>query len=286
MEKLLTLFLSVLLLLQLVSCQSSSKISIDKCINETEKDNLITKYLTNGAFLYSYNDPNWGIYCDSLIAICPNIAEVYRIKAIPHIKNGDYAQAFLLENKTVELDAQTWMSYRAFLKCIFTKDYEGAIVDFDEAEKLNPKDYVMDHTHFFYRGLCNLELGNYQEAERDLKQDVAIQTNGNDSVSVHFNTLFYLGVLYYETEQYNNAIIYLENSIKNYNQFPDAHYYLAKILINQHKNELAAKYLQIAQNSLEKGYSINEDNVFYANYPHQITLYEVTQEINQLKLTK
>ena len=42
-------------------------------------------------------------------------------------------------------------------------------------------------------------------------------------------------------------------------------------------------YLIMAKKALEDGYKQNEDNEAYAYYPHQITLYEVTQELEKVK---
>lgn len=38
------------------------------------------------------------------------------------------------------------------------------------------------------------------------------------------------------------------------------------------------KYLSIAKESLSKNYSLNEDNVVYINYPHQISLNNIIEE--------
>jgi hypothetical protein len=45
------------------------------------------------------------------------------------------------------------------------------------------------------------------------------------------------------------------------------------------KHELEKIYLQNSKQAFEQGYGINEDNVFYANFPHQIRLYEVEQAL-------
>ncbi len=175
MGKSLILFLSFFFAAAFCFCQSTQDI-LPKCdcSSKKVKDSLIEKYLTNGAEKYSYNGPRWQLYCDSLIALCPNIAVAYQLKAIPYIKYGDYARAFPLEDKAVELEPKKWTAYRGFLKCIFTKDYEGAIIDFQNAQRLTPNGYEMDHTYLFYEGLCNLELGSYSIAEENFKKDIFI----------------------------------------------------------------------------------------------------------------
>lgn len=249
------------------------------CGNKTVRDSLVEKYIDSGAEKHWYNNPQWLLYCDSLIAICPNIAIAYQHKAIPFIKNGEYEKAFELEDQAVILEPKMHTSYRGFLKCIFTKDYEGAIIDFQKAQQLVPNSYEMDHNFLFYEGLCNLELGNYSKAEENLKKDVFIQTGGDTSKTPHFNTLFYLGVLYFEMKNYSSAKKYLLKCIGVYKQHPDANYYLGLIYKKEKNFTLEEKYLQVAKQAFEKEYEINEDNIYYANYPHQIRLYEVQQAL-------
>jgi tetratricopeptide (TPR) repeat protein len=250
------------------------------CSSKKVRDSLSEKYLTNGAQKYSYNGPQWQLYCDSLIVLCPNIAAAYQLKAIPYIKYGDYAKAFPLEDKAVELEPKNFTAYRGFLKCIFTKDYEGAIIDFQNAQRLTSNSYEMDHTYFFYQGLCNLELGNYSIAEGNFKQDISIQSGPDlkKQNTVHFNTFLYIGILYYEMKDNDKAKEYLQKCLAIYKEHPDANYYMAMLYKRESNRDLKNKYLQTAKRSKLLGYGLNEDNVYYAYYPHQITLYEINQE--------
>lgn len=251
------------------------------CSSKQVQDSLIAHYIDNGAATFSYNSPKWHVYLDSLIAICPTIAKAYQLKAIPYIKSGDYGRAFPLEDKAVEYDPVRWTSYRAFLKCIFSKDYEGAIIDFDQAQKIVPNNFEMDHSYAFYKGLCYLELKNLKKAERNLLEDIQIQTKGDTAKNVHYNTLLYCGIVYYEMKQYKKAESYLKKCLSQFSQLPDAHFYLAMTLKSAGKEYNS--YLAMAKKALEEGYKQNEDNEAYAYYPHQITLHEVTQELEKAK---
>lgn len=284
MVKQLILFLSFLLSGFFSSCQQPlQKTSTCDCSNPRVRDSLVEKYLDNLVERVSYNTPQWQTICDRVIAICPNVAAAYQLKAIPFIKYGDYAKAFPLEDKAVELDPKQFTSYRGFLKCIFTKDYEGAIIDFQSAEKLVPNGYEMDHTFFFYKGLCNLELTYYAEAEKNFKKDIFIQTGGDTTKTVHYNSLFYLGVLYYEMKNYALAKEYLVRCLAVYEQHPDANYYLAMVYKKMRNFNLEKKYLTISKKAFEDKYDLVEDNIIYANYPHQVTLYEVEQAMKATK---
>lgn len=284
MEKLLILFLSFFL----AGLSSySQKITITAnscdCTNRKVRDSIAGKYLEHLDEKYSYNSPAWQSNCDSVIAICPNIALAYQLKAITFIKYGEYEKAFTLEDKAVELAPKEFTAYRGFLKCIFTKDYEGAIIDFKKAQELVPNSYEMDHTYFFFQGLCYLELGNFAKCEENLKHDIFVQTKGDSSKTVHFNSYLYLGVLYYEMKDLTLAEENLLKCIKIYNKHPDANFYLGLVFGATANDSLSIKHLLISKEALEKKYSFGEDNVFYANYPHQIRLYEVEKAINAVK---
>jgi len=169
------------------------------------------------------------------------------------------------------------MAYRGFLKCIFTKDYEGAIIDFQKASRFDAVGYEMDHTYQFYEGLCNLELGNYSDAEDNFRQDIFIQEAGKKNGIPHFNTLLYTGILYYEMKKNTLAKDYLQRCLEVYRQLPEANYYLAMVYGREGNRALQRKYLAIARQSYKEGYRMNEDNLYYANYPHEIKLYEIEQ---------
>jgi tetratricopeptide (TPR) repeat protein len=271
--------LSLLLLARLGSGQAVSAKLAEKCGNKHYQDSLVTKYIENGAHTYSYNDPRWTQCCDSLLAVCPNVAYAYQQKAVPLIKDGKYAEAFALENRAAELDPLKWLAYRGFLKCIFTKDYEGALVDFQQVARLKPGSREMDHTYPFFEGLCNLELGNFRRAEVNFKEDMRQQKGSSGQQPIHFNTLFYVGVLYLELKNYAQAKTYLAQCLKAYPQHPEANYYLGLTEQAQGSREAARRYLLAAQKALASGYRLNEDNIYYANYPRQITDYEIRQAL-------
>jgi tetratricopeptide (TPR) repeat protein len=251
--------------------------TVANCFTKQEQDSLVKRYLDDGALKYSYNSYHWDLYIDSLIAFCPQISSSYREKAIPLIKRGDYGKAFPLEDKSVDLEPEKWISYRAFLKCIFSKDYEGAIIDFDLAQKLVPGAFIMDHSYFFYKGISYLELENYKEAEINLLRDIEIQVKSDKNTKAHYNSYLYLGINYFKVKNYEKAIINFKETLNQYEQMTEANYYIAMVYDALGKIKEKEKHLKIAQRSAVVGYSLNEDNLYYVNYPFQITLFEVEQ---------
>lgn len=270
-----SLILSLSLLLAVVARAQTAD-----CLDRGFVDSLIRHYLTSpdGPLRGNYNDPRWGKYADSVLLICPDAAEAYQLKAIPALKSGDYETAFRLNNKAVQIDPANYLDYRAFLKCIFTKDFEGALADFNKCLESKPTGGLMDHSYRFFAGICYMELGKYREAEESLLKDIALQKEGDANRTPHFNSLLYTGLLYYRMGEMAKARSFFLETVTAYEQHPEANYYLGMIAKKENNTPLAQNYFAIARRSMKTGYRMNEDNIYYANYPGQITIYEIEKE--------
>lgn len=88
------------------------------------------------------------------------------------------------------------------MKCIFSKDNEDAITDFEKAKVLKGNGYVMDHPYDFYKALCFLQLNEYSKALVLLKSIVEKAQIEKGETWVHPLELFYLGVAFFEMEDY------------------------------------------------------------------------------------
>jgi tetratricopeptide (TPR) repeat protein len=285
MERWLTLFLSMNLIIQ-TGCHPAGEISVSsKCKSRSFQDSLIRRYVDSGAekLPYIYNNPVWGRYMDSVLAICPDVAEAYQLKAVPAIKNGEYTKAYQLDTKAAELDPAQYLSYLGFLKCIFTKDYSGAITDFKKAIQIVPGGGEMDHGFYFYLGICYLKLGNYPEASFNFNKDFSEQQHGDSTREIHYNALMYMGITKLESRDLDSARYWLLKSLRIYPELPEANYYVSVVYHIENRMDLEKKYLELAKKSIQDGYRMNEDNMYYVNYPYQITLYEVNQRLAERK---
>ena len=112
-------------------------------------------------------------------------------------------------------------------------------------------------------------------------KDAAIQTSGDSSKSIHFNTLFYIGVLNYEMKNYTKAKKYFLQSLESFSEFPDANYYMALLYESYGNAALKKIYLQKAKYAIERGFKMSEDDVIFVNYPRQISIYEVKQKLKE-----
>ena len=267
------------LCLSLIFCVSSALTA------QTTLRDSAANYFNSHVKNFNYTTYEWQLYADSALLIDPKQDDVWHEKAMPYLKNGDFGSWIRYIAKAVEYNPKEWLPYRAFCRMIFMKDYEAALTDFELSEKYNKStvNYIMDHTYDFYKGLCYLETNRLDLAQKHLQKSIDYQLKERGAEWTHFNDLFYLGEIYFEQKNKGKALFYLDMALKNYKLFPDANYYKALVLKSLNRNLEAIDFLTIAQDAYKRGYRMNEDNEFYANYPKQIGIAEIEKLLVELK---
>lgn len=224
-------------------------------------------------------------YIDSALQLVPAKASWWQLRGMPLMKQKKYEIGMPYLDSAVKYDKSGhYIEYRAFMKCIFQKSYTGAISDFELAEKANGNSGVMDHSYDFYRGVCYLQLNQLDSAERYMRKTIEKELKrGKDWV--HFMSWFYMGIIQYEKEQYTEAIKSFDAGLALYARFSDIKYYKALCLLDINDRKAALATIAECLEDLKSGYTINEDNMFYEQYPYQITKRLVESELEWLKET-
>lgn len=271
--KLLTLFFPFLLF-----SQNSSMI---KELDGAQKKiflELVTKDAKVSLFSVEHQ-----LYLDSLIAILPKEPFFWQQKAMPLFKQKKYELGMKYLDKAIELDSTNhYREYRAFIKCIFQKNYSESLEEFNYLTKING-DYgiIMDHPYSFWIGLCYLQLNEFDKAQKFIENSIAFGQKNN---FVNPYELFYLGIIEYEKGNYQNAINNLNKSLEQYEKFSDAKYYKALSLINLNKKEEGEILLLEAQKDFKNGFSFNEGNSLYEQFPYQVNNFLFGYANNYIKL--
>lgn len=240
------------------------------------KEYLVDRYLKNGAWRHRLFSPEWQLYLDSAIQENPTIAYFYQQKAMPYFKQQKYEVAMPILDKAVALDEEAYIDYRAFMKCIFSKEYQEAIKDFNRAKMVKGENvYIMDHSYYFYIGLSLIQLNKFNEAIPYLKSsiDKVLRTSGEKWV--HALDYFYLGIAYHELQQHKAAIHYFDRALLNYQNFSDAEYYKALSLSLSRQHQQARDLIKLCDEHFKMGFTINEDNAIYEHYPYQINQFYI-----------
>jgi tetratricopeptide (TPR) repeat protein len=229
---------------------------------------LLAKYIekANESSLFSQNRQ---LYLDSVLTIVPKEAYIWQQKAMPLFKQRKYEKGMQYLDSAVKYDnTNHWLEYRAFIKCIFQKDYQAAIRDFEAVQKQNEYGFVMDHTYDLYLGLCHLQTNNFKSAAKHIEKSVNYRTK--QSGVAHHLEYFYLGIVKMELDDYPNAVAAFDKALAIYSNFSDAKYYKAEILYSLNRRREALELYKEALEDSKQGYTINEDNAFYEDYPYQI----------------
>jgi len=250
------------------SCQVKSQ-SPEIKINKTDQESIIEEHLKNGAYKHHYFSLEWQEEIDKGLAKDSTIAYLWQQKAMPLFKQRKYEIGMEFIDKAVKFDKENWQPYRAFIKCIFAKTYEAAIIDFQDCKKQFGNGYVMDHSYDFYIALSYLQLNKYQKAEKIFKNDIEALIAENGEGWVHHLDLFYYGISKYEQKKYIEAIEVFDWALRKYPNFSDAQHYKAichgKIGEVEKGKTLYERAKLVGANG-----TINEDNAIYELYPYQI----------------
>ena len=251
----------------IISCNGQNK----KDINNSKQDEIIEKYLKNGAWNYHFVTKEWNEWIDKAIQEDSTIAYLWQQKAIPFWKQKKYELATTYYNKAVELDRKNWLSRLAFLKCIFTKDYEGALSDLIAYKKEFGSTIEQDHSLEIYMGICYLQLNRFDKALKTFKDDIENQEKEHEPNWVHYLDRYYLAMAYYEKNDYKTAISELDKVLNEYPNFSDAQYYKSICLNYLGEKEKAKILMAKGKSNFENGKTFNEDSNSYETYPYQLT---------------
>lgn len=238
-----------------------------------KQDSIIIKYLNQGAYHYHYLRQGWEMWIDKGLKEDSTIAYLWEMKALPYWKTRKYDLAIKYCDKSVEYDRKRNLIRRGYQKLIFQKDYQGALIDLEQSEKEFGNSYTSDHSVHLYMALCHLQLNEFEIAYQILNNEFIKTTKERGENSIHFLDNFYMGIINYELKNYQNAILYFDNSLNVYKNFSDAKFYKGICLLELKQTKEAKNIMLEAKKDFEAGYSITEDDAFYEKYPYQVNWY-------------
>jgi tetratricopeptide (TPR) repeat protein len=187
-------------------------------------------------------------------------------------------------DSAVKYDPENWLDYRAYLKCIFERNYSQALADFHIAKAAYGDKPVMDHPYSFFMGLCHLQLGNLDSSEYYFKSCINNELKKYPDESwVHYNHLFYMAMVYFQRDDLAKSIEYLDKALKQYTTFSDAQYYKSLCFARMGRKEEALALMEQSYINFKEGYSLNEDNERYEYYPYQVRKYYLTSQLYALR---
>lgn len=250
----------------------------------SSQDSARAKVYMDSSWHHGLGSAKHQLFIDSALQIIPTHAWYWQQKSMPLYKQQKYQLGKPFLDSAVKYDARHWLDYRAFMKCIYEKDYRGSLADLYAVRALpGNNSAVMDHPYNFYIGLCHLQLNNFDSALHYLKNCVDEEVKAHGEKWVHYNHLYYLGIVYIEKDDYTAALDCFERALKQYDKFCDAKYYKAICQYKLNNKKDAATTMIDAFTNFTDGYGMNEDNVIYESYPYQVRKYAYTSAVDYFK---
>lgn len=192
------------------------------------------------------------IMLDSVIRICPQFDEAWRVKSIPYLKRGDFITWKTLIDKAVELNPREHLGYRGWCRYQFLRDYEGALRDLESLDSMKIPDIGYSANGDYHlniaRALCFKALGQKEKAAAVIENQLAVA-----SYSPGLYDYLHLGVLYLELGRLPEAIRALESQEKAFPGLSENNYYVALAYRRSGKPELAGPCLEKARESYVSG---------------------------------
>ena len=240
--------------------------------NASIRDSILADSFFKKSFQYPLYSQQHQRALDTALLYDPTNAYYWQQKSMPLSKMKKYELAMPYLDSAVKYDATLhWREYRAFIKCIFQKNYRDAIQDFQFVKRNNENGNVMDHSFNFYIGLSYLQLEQFDSSVKYIRKSIDFWEKSWKMG--HYLEYLFLGITYIEKSDYPHAHQYLDSAIRYYPQFSDAKYYKAMTYRHQNDRENYTRWISDAKNDFEKGFTINEDNVIYEEYPYQVKKY-------------
>ncbi|POS02772.1 hypothetical protein Q361_10285 [Flavobacterium croceum DSM 17960] len=251
---------------------SQSKIDI--------QNQIIKEYYEDCALGYNYNFQmdKWQDCLDNGLKKDSTIAKLWSEKAMPYFKCRKYEIGMKYVDKAVLYDREEYLVYRAFIKCIFSKQPTESITDYENVIKEYGNITSFDHTCKFYIAINYLQLNEFSKSEILLKEyiDTISKERGADWVSP--TAYFYYGISLFEQKKYLLAIAQFNLAIKYYNTFIDAKFYKGLCYALLGNKEEYKKCFDESKKDYKAGNNFPEWNSVYETYPYQVPKYILEKE--------
>lgn len=217
--------------------------------------------LSYRAIQYKQGSNHSQVLFDAAIALGPEYAYAYYQKSVPFFKRGLLNDGFKLISRAIEIAPESYLCYRAYWY-FSHRSYVACIADL-ERYYFDLKGALMPTPggEMEMRMQLGMAYAKTDQIEKGIKV-VLDGINSYDEMGYFIGNFDYhvLGVLYYENEQWTEAVLAFEKQIEIHDYFADSYYYLGlakKQLLDKKSAEGFFQKSLAKFNGKDGGYSYN-----------------------------
>ena len=181
-------------------------------------------------------------------------AEDYHEWSVQNTKNGNYAIAIDKLEKAMELNPKEVSPYYGWVLLYYYRDYKKALTVLEQCDAFTPNfsDAPMGEDIHYLKGLCYMQMNNYQKANAEFDNYInnLTSTHGEDFVDVY--TFVQKGRCLTELKHFEEAIESYNKAIKHYKNCTEAYYFKGLTQLKNNQKELACKNFNIALDLIQK----------------------------------
>lgn len=202
--------------------------------------------------------------------VYPQNGDIYREYGAALVKRGFAAKLHEEYAKAVALNPEGWQGWRGYLYLYFYRDYERAIFDFDAIDALTPDfvDYPQSQSVHFMRGICYLQLDQYDKAIEYFDMHIAHETREAGLDFITAPTFLFKAIAHWKKGDMKSAKETLDIGLSVDSKNADLLYWMAKYHREMGDETTANGYIEKAKKQFLAGYHNHRPYVeeFYQTY--------------------
>ncbi len=263
-----------------ISCQQEP-VLYKKEFSAEEKKQLADQMTNNLIQKFGQGSVSEVLVLEEALRLQPENGDLWREIGIPYGKRGMAAEFGENYGKSVQYDPLSWQGWRGYMYLYFYRDYERAIADFNAIDDLTPDivDYPQSTSVHFMRGICYLQLGEYDKALSYWDRHITEELKTNTEKYIDSKTFLFQGITYYKKGDYAKARESFDRGLKHADYNADLWLWSAKLALYNKEKKKGLADLEKAQIQYNKEYQNDRPYVEEFYQMHQADIDEVKEAL-------
>lgn len=189
---------------------------------------------------------------DFLIKTNPKNEKILWESSVAYNKRGENEEGMRRLKKVIEMNQRDYLGYAGWLKQLRFKDYDNALKDFHQLDKLSKvTEYPWGENIYYLMGLSHQGLGNYDSAIVYYDKFIASEKNPDN---IYPRMYTYRGKIEADQKNYQKALDFYNKTISLDKNIAEAYYYKAETYrLNNLKDSAKINYTK-SLGLINKGY--------------------------------